>query len=335
METPPAKQPTFADILPPTPAECAADSTLEGCPPAPEPPTETPPTPAECAADSTLEGCPPAPEPPTETPPTPAECAADSTLEGCPPAPEPPTPPPTETPPAKQPTFADILPPTPAECTADSTLEGCPPAPEPPTETPPTPPPTETPPTETPPTPAECAADSTLEGCPPAPEPPMETPPTPAECAADSTLEGCPPRIGQMNLPPGEVTPSQDCMIPNDYEACTNPSICEDDPDELGCPSAEECEENRNIIGCAFRLLGSSDKEKDKEDEEGSIPVESIQLLLNFDQEINEGFKCNKVKIKDRSIVLCRDTGITQQQIVAQNPLNCPTQTEKTSSYVS
>src|SRR5215207_1995462 len=234
--------------------------------------TETPPTPAECAADSTLEGCPPAPEPPMETPPTPAECAADSTLEGCPPAPEPPT--------------------------------------------------------ETPPTPAECAADSTLEGCPPAPEPPMETPPTPAECAADSTLEGCPPRIGQMNLPPGEVTPSQDCMIPNDYEACTNPSICEDDPDELGCPSAEECEENRNIIGCAFRLLGSSDKEKDKEDEEGSIPVESIQLLLNFDQEINEGFKCNKVKIKDRSIVLCRDTGITQQQIVAQNPLNCPTQTE-------
>src|SRR5215207_1483431 len=288
METPPAKQPTFADILPPTPAECAADSTLEGCPPAPEPPTETPPTPAECAADSTLEGCPPAPEPPTETPPTPAECAADSTLEGCPPAPEPPTPPPTETPPAKQPTFADILPPTPAECTADSTLEGCPPAPEPPTE----------------------------------------TPPTPAECTADSTLEGCPPRIAQMNLPPGEVTPSQDCMIPNDYEACTNPSICEDDPDELGCPSAEECEENRNIIGCAFRLLGSSDKEKDKEDEEGSIPVESIQLLLNFDQEINEGFKCNKVKIKDRSIVLCRDTGITQQQIVAQNPLNCPTQTE-------
>src|SRR5215204_1538288 len=274
--------------------------------------TETPPTPAECAADSTLEGCPPAPEPPTETPPTPAECAADSTLEGCPPAPEPPT----ETPP------------TPAECAADSTLEGCPPAPEPPTETPPTPPPTETPPTETPPTPAECAADSTLEGCPPAPEPPMETPPTPAECAADSTLEGCPPRIGQMNLPPGEVTPSQDCMIPNDYEACTNPSICEDDPDELGCPSAEECEENTNIIGCAFRLLGSSDKEKDKEDEEGSIPVESIQLLLNFDQEINEGFKCNKVKIKDRSIVLCRDTGITQQQIVAQNPLNCPTQTE-------
>ena len=242
-------------------------------------PTETPPTPAECAADSTLKGCPPAPETPTETPPTPAECAADSTLEGCPPAPETPM----ETPPAKQPTFADILPPTPAECAADSTLEGCPPAPE---------------------------------------------TPTPAECAADSTLEGCPPRIAQMNLPPGEVTPSQDCMIPNDYDACTNPSICEDDPDELGCPSEEECEENRNIIGCAFRLLGSSDKEKDKEDEEGSIPVEFIHLLLNFDQEINEGFKCNKVKIKDRSIVLCRDTGITQQQIVAQNPLNCPTQTE-------
>ena len=286
-------------LLPPTPAECAADSTLEGCPPAPETPT-----PAECAADSTLEGCPPAPETPT-----PAECAADSTLEGCPPAPETPTP---------------------AECAADSTLEGCPPAPETPTETPPTPAECAAdstlegcPPAPETPTPAECAADSTLEGCPPAPETP-----TPAECAADSTLEGCPPRIAQMNLPPGEVTPSQDCMIPNDYDAWTNPSICEDDPDELGCPSEEECEENRNIIGCAFRLLGSSDKEKDKEDEEGSIPVEFIQLLLNFDQEINEGFKCNKVKIKDRSIVLCRDTGITQQQIVAQNPLNCPTQTE-------
>ena len=64
---------------------------MEGCPPVPEPPTETSPTSAECAADSTLEGCPPVPEPPTETSPTSAECAADSTLEGCPPVPEPPT----------------------------------------------------------------------------------------------------------------------------------------------------------------------------------------------------------------------------------------------------
>ena len=87
-------------------------------------------------------------------------------------------------------------------------------------------------------------------------------------------------------------------------------------------------EENSNIIGCAFRFLGSSDKEKDKEDEEGSIPLEFIKLLLNFNQEINEGFKCNKIKVEDRNIVLCRDAGITQQQIVAQNPLNCPTQTE-------
>ncbi|MGH9981407.1 MAG: hypothetical protein ACRD6U_07630, partial [Nitrososphaeraceae archaeon] len=176
--------------------------------------------------------------------------------------------------------------------------------------------------------PEQCAADPSLTGCPPAP--PAATP-TPEQCAADPSLTGCPPAPAlraAFNQISGEVTPSQVCSIPNDYEACTNPSICEDDPNELGCPSEEECEENSNIIGCAFRFLGSSDKEKDKEDEEGSIPVEFIKLLLNFNQEINEGFKCNKIKVEDRKIVLCRNAGITQQQIVAQNPLNCPTQTE-------
>ena len=59
-----------------------------------------------------------------------------------------------------------------------------------------------------------------------------------------------------------------------------------------------------------------------------SVPIELIKILLNFNQEIDEDFKCNKVKIKDKNIVLCRDAGITQQQIIAQNPLNCPTQTE-------
>ena len=280
---------------PPTPAQCTADPDLEGCPSSPEPPT-----PAQCTADPDLEGCPSSPEPPT-----PLQCLADPDLEGCPSSPEPPTPAQCTADPDLEGCPSSPEPPTPAQCLADPDLEGCPPPPEPPT-------------------PAQCTADPDLEGCPPPPEQP-----TPAQCTADPDLEGCPPPIQAFNLiPPGEVTESQDCNIPNDYEACTNPSICEDDPNELGCPSEEECEENRNIIGCAFVFLGSSDKEKDKEDEEGSIPLEFIKLLLTFDQEINQGFKCNKVKLEDKNIVLCRDAGITQQQIVAQNPLNCPTQTE-------
>ena len=87
---------------------------------------------------------------------------------------------------------------------------------------------------------------------------------------------------------------------------------CDDHSEEEECKDEEEEE----------------DKDKDKDKDEGSIPIELIKILLNFNQEIDEDFKCNKVKVKGKNVVLCRDAGITQQQIIAQNPLNCPTQTE-------
>ena len=84
---------------------------------------------------------------------------------------------------------------------------------------------------------------------------------------------------------------------------------CDDDSEE-----EEECKDE--------------EKKKEKDKEEGSIPLELIKILLNFNQEINEGFNCNKIKVKDRNIVLCRDAGITKQVIVPQNTKTCPTQTE-------
>ena len=87
---------------------------------------------------------------------------------------------------------------------------------------------------------------------------------------------------------------------------------CDDHSEEEECKDEEE----------------DKDKDKDKDKDEGSIPIELIKILLNFNQEIDEDFKCNKVKVKGKNVVLCRDAGITQQQIIAQNPLNCPTQTE-------
>ena len=68
--------------------------------------------------------------------------------------------------------------------------------------------------------------------------------------------------------------------------------------------------------------------EEEEEEEEGSIPLELVKILLNFNQVINEGFQCDQIKVKDRNIVLCREGGITKQVIVPQNPNTCLTQTE-------
>ena len=118
------------------------------------------------------------------------------------------------------------------------------------------------------------------------------------------------------------ISSEQTCADKPTLPACQKPELCDDNSKLEGCPSRDDCKEEPNTPGCFFRFGSNND------DDEGSIPTEFIKLLLNFDQEINQGFKCNKVKVEDKNIVLCRDAGITQQQIVAQNPLNCPTQTE-------
>jgi hypothetical protein len=297
--------------------ECVVDTTLnmfapESCDPGykkdesgkcVEDTTPSPPTTDDCTADPTKAGCP-----------TPDQCSVDPKPANCPKA-------------AAAPTADD--------CTADPTKAGCP-------------------------TPDQCSVDPKPANCPKADVGTLAFNTGPSAALAPPGVEECQEGKYQSHCyktcetsdvvncneehncsPDSYVASNGDCVpcdkVCQDERAklTSNPEPSNPEPSNLGkCDEGEYLDEdNGNVCKPCDDHSEQEEECKDKDededkDEEGSIPTEFIKLLLNFDQEINQGFKCNKVKVEDKNIVLCRDAGITQQQIVAQNPLNCPTQTE-------
>ncbi|HEX5979085.1 MAG TPA: hypothetical protein VFY68_17515, partial [Nitrososphaeraceae archaeon] len=111
------------------------------------------------------------------------------------------------------------------------------------------------------------------------------------------------------------------------------------DPDALAeLAELASISDDGELAKAFLALFQNSDQDENDEDD-GSVP-KSIRIFPIFDQKINEGVQCQKVEVKDRNIVLCRNAGFTNQFMIAKNVMNgmnslngmnaanCPTQTE-------